>query len=200
MEFQLKGSRSHTGLRGAHPDLSQGLLKVQSDIMDIMGSYLTMNGEAGWQSQARFPYIRTGEPGIFNVTSEAALLGLEVRPIPEDELDELVAAITDYCAANQVKRKIVAAEPGVACDEDNPYLLDLISSVEQATGTEPKTGRKLPGTSARFAPQGQGIVWGQSGIGPHSADERHYIPSIKPYYETLIVYARRLMQRESSNK
>ena len=27
-------------------------------------------------------------------------------------------------------------------------------------------GRKLPGTSARFAPGGQGVVWGQTGIGP----------------------------------
>ena len=46
-------------------------------------------------------------------------------------------------------------------------------------------GRKLPGTSARFAPGGQAVVWGQSGIGPHAKDERHYIPSIEPYYNSL---------------
>jgi hypothetical protein len=46
-------------------------------------------------------------------------------------------------------------------------------------------GRKLPGTSARFAPGGNGVVWGQSGIGPHARGERHYIPSILPYYHTL---------------
>ncbi|MGD8552140.1 MAG: M20/M25/M40 family metallo-hydrolase [Anaerolineales bacterium] len=194
MEFQLKGSRGHTGLRGAHSDLSQQLVKVQSDLTEIMASFLTLEGEDGWQSQARFPYIRTGEPGIFNVSSEQALLGLEVRPIPDDNLDELVAAITDYCAAHQIQRNIVAAEPGVACDEDNPYLLDLIASVEQATGKKPEIGRKLPGTSARFAPKAQGIVWGQSGVGPHSADERHFIPSIKPYYDALNAYADRLLK------
>ncbi len=198
MEFQLKGSRSHTGLRGAHPDLSRHLMKVQTELTEIMDSYLTLNGADGWRSQARFPYIQTGEPGIFNVTAEVAFLGLEVRPIPEDELDELVAAITDYCAANQIERKIIAAEPGVACDGNNPYLVDLIASIEQATGTKPEIGRKLPGTSARFAPGGQGVVWGQSGIGPHSADERHYIPSIKPYYAALNAYADRLTRRQPS--
>jgi acetylornithine deacetylase/succinyl-diaminopimelate desuccinylase-like protein len=198
MEFKLKGARGHTGLRAAHPDLSQQILTVQGELLGIMYSYLTQEGQDGWRSQVRFPYIRTGEPGIFNVTSEAALLGLEVRPIPEDALDELVAAITDYCASNQIARTIIAAEPGVTCDENNPYLQDLIAAVEQATGKKPGLGRKLPGTSARFAPRGQGVVWGQSGVGPHSADERHYIPSIKPYYESLNAFAARLTGRGRS--
>lgn len=198
MEFQLKGARGHTGLRGVHPDLSQQLMKVQSDLTGIMDSFLTLEAADGWHSQARFPYIRTGEPGIFNITPEHALLGLEVRPIPKDDLDELVAAITDYCATNQIERKIVAAEPGVACDRDNRHLLDLIAAVEQATGTKPELGKKLPGTSARFAPHGQGVVWGQSGVGPHSANERHYIPSIKPYYNSLNMYAELLIGREAS--
>ena len=41
------------------------------------------------------------------------------------------------------------------------------------------------GTSARFAPNGQAVVWGQSGLGPHAKDERHFIPSIEPYYKAL---------------
>jgi hypothetical protein len=53
-------------------------------------------------------------------------------------------------------------------------------------------GRKLPGTSARFAPGGQGVVWGQSGIGPHAANERHFIPSILPYYQALTAFADQL--------
>lgn len=195
LELQLEGARGHTGLRGAQPDLSQRILEVQGELLDVMQAYLTLEGQDGWRSQVRFPYIQTGEAGIFNVTAERALLGLEVRPIPEDALDDLVGAVTDYCAANQVERTIVAAEPGVSCEPNNPYLLDLIAAVEQATGEEPVLGRKLPGTSARFAPDGQGIVWGQSGIGPHSADERHYIPSIKPYYDSLNAFAGRLMKR-----
>jgi hypothetical protein len=71
------------------------------------------------------------------------------------------------------------------CDPQNPYLLPLLKAVENLSGSKPVIGRKLPGTSARFAPGGQGVVWGQSGLGPHSSNERHFIPSIEPYYRTL---------------
>ncbi len=81
-------------------------------------------------------------------------------------------------------------ENGVACDPQNPALLALIQSVKNASGAEPKIGRKLPGTSARFAPGGQAVVWGQTGIGPHAKDERHYIPSIEPYYKSLTELAK----------
>jgi acetylornithine deacetylase/succinyl-diaminopimelate desuccinylase-like protein len=77
-------------------------------------------------------------------------------------------------------------ENGVACDPNNPALKALIEAIKQASdGEEPRIGRKLPGTSARFAPGGQAVVWGQSGLGPHAKDERHYIPSIEPYYKSL---------------
>jgi hypothetical protein len=77
-------------------------------------------------------------------------------------------------------------ENGVACSPDNPALTALIAAVKKASGgEESKIGKKLPGTSARFAPGGQAVVWGQSGIGPHAKDERHYIPSIEPYYRSL---------------
>jgi hypothetical protein len=81
-------------------------------------------------------------------------------------------------------------DPGIKCDPDNPYLRALIDGVEQASGMSPKFGKKMAGTSARFAPGGQGVVWGQSGVGPHSKDERHYIPSILPYWQALENFAR----------
>ena len=80
---------------------------------------------------------------------------------------------------------LIAAEDGIACDPEDPFVVALLSAVRIASGAEPVVGRKLAATSARFAPHGQGIVWGQSGIGPHAPDERHYIPSIEPYYRAL---------------
>ena len=90
-----------------------------------------------------------------------------------------------YCAENGLELCISVMENGVACDPNNPALKALIDSVKLASGSEPRIGKKLPGTSARFAPGGQGVVWGQSGVGPHAKDERHYIPSIEPYYRSL---------------
>jgi len=76
-------------------------------------------------------------------------------------------------------------ENGIACDQENPYLKILLQSIQDCSGAPARIGKKLPGTSARFAPQGQGVVWGQSGIGPHAKGERHFIPSILPYYQAL---------------
>jgi acetylornithine deacetylase/succinyl-diaminopimelate desuccinylase-like protein len=95
-----------------------------------------------------------------------------------------------YCAENGLEVVYSVMENGVACDPENPALKALIAAVRQVSGAEPRIGRKLPGTSARFAPGGQAVVWGQSGIGPHAKNEQHFIPSIEPYYQVLNELAR----------
>jgi acetylornithine deacetylase/succinyl-diaminopimelate desuccinylase-like protein len=122
---------------------------------------------------------------VYNVTAGEGILGVEIRPIPQDDVHGLQSAVETYCAENGLELCMNVMENGVACSPDNPALKALIESVKKASDTEPKIGRKLPGTSARFAPGGQAVVWGQSGIGPHAKDERHYIPSIEPYYRSL---------------
>jgi len=83
---------------------------------------------------------------------------------------------------------------GVVCSLDNPYLGKLIDVVREVSGVEPTIGRKMPCSSGRFAPAGQAVVWGQTGMGPRSAAERHLIPSIKEYYEALDRYAQLLLK------
>jgi len=97
----------------------------------------------------------------------------------------LKAKIEAYCAENGLEAKFSVMENGVACDPTNPALQALLQAVQQASGAQAKISRKLPGTSARFAPGGQAVVWGQAGLGPHSKNEAHYIPSIAPYYRAL---------------
>lgn len=51
---------------------------------------------------------------------------------------------------------------------------------------------KLSATQARFTPKGGDfVIFGQSGVSPHSHSEAHYIPSIIPYYKTLLKISRR---------
>jgi hypothetical protein len=101
------------------------------------------------------------------------------------------AEIEALAAARELEFKPSAWEPGVACDPENPYLQALLAGITTAGG-EVRLGRKGAGTSARFAPGGQAVVWGQTGIGPHAAGERHYIPSVDPYYRALEAFAARL--------
>lgn len=186
MRFDViaRGAKGHSGIAGAG-DLSEKLIAARSALSEIFAKHLTLKSSDGWQSQAKFPFINVGTPGVYNVTAAEGILGVEIRPIPQDDVEGLKSKAREYCEANGLELRMNVMENGVACDKQNPALLALIQSVKNVSGEEPKIGRKLPGTSARFAPGGQAVVWGQAGIGPHAKDERHYIPSVEPYYKSL---------------
>ncbi|MGE5221715.1 MAG: M20 family metallopeptidase [Omnitrophica WOR_2 bacterium] len=188
-DLVARGKRAHSGVSGAQTDLSSRLLQARMDLSEIFQRYLTLKSPDGWQSQASFPFIQAGTPGIYNMTADYGILGVELRPIPQDPLDDLYLELKTYCTGHDFELQDRGAQAGIACDLDNPYLRKLMEAVRQVSGQEPRIGRKLPGTSARFAPAGQGVVWGQTGIGPHTREERHYIPSILPYYQALHRFA-----------
>jgi succinyl-diaminopimelate desuccinylase len=185
LEVMARGLRAHTGMAAAPEDLSFKLFRARDELMELLKLKLTLKGENGWQSQIRFPFVRVGEDGIFNVTANKGVLGIEIRPIPQDRISPMVDAVRDYCVVSGLELQIVAAEDGVICGRDNPCFQALLAAIREAFGEEPILGRKLPATSARFAPGGQGVVWGQTGISPHGPDERHFLPSIEPYYRAL---------------
>lgn len=193
-EVQAHGQRGHTGIANAKRDLTERLLEARTQIEAILSRHLTLVGEDGWKSQARFPFIQVGTPGVYNISADSGLLGVEVRSIPEDDIASLTDELRAYCSSEDLDLRFSVMENGVACDPKNRYLGALVQAVEQASGQPPVLGRKLAGTSARFAPQGQGLVWGQSGVGPHSKDERHFIPSILPYYQALEAFGDRLLE------
>jgi len=187
MRFDViaRGAKAHSGVAGTG-DLSEKLIAARTALNEMFSKHLTLKAADGWQSQAKFPFINVGTPGVYNVTAAEGILGVEIRPIPQDDVEGLKSKVEDYCAENGLEVKFTVMENGVACDPNNPALKALIEAVRQASGgEEPKIGRKLPGTSARFAPGGQAVVWGQSGVGPHAKNEAHFIPSIEPYYKSL---------------
>jgi len=187
MRFDViaRGAKGHSGVAGTG-DLSEKLIAARSALNEIFARHLTLKAADGWQSQAKFPFITVGTPGVYNVTAAEGVLGVEIRPIPQDDVIGMKSAVETYCTENGLEAKFSVMENGVACDPNNPALKALIEAVKQASGGgEARIGRKLPGTSARFAPGGQAVVWGQSGIGPHAKNEAHYIPSIEPYYKSL---------------
>ena len=187
MRFDViaRGAKGHSGVAGTG-DLSEKLINARTALNEIFAKHLTLKAADGWQSQAKFPFINVGIVGVYNVTAAEGILGVEIRPIPQDDTSALRSEVEAYCAENGLEAKFTVMENGVACDKDNPALLALIEAVKQASGgQDARIGRKLPGTSARFAPGGQAVVWGQSGVGPHAKNEAHYIPSIEPYYRSL---------------
>ena len=191
MDVIARGVKGHTGVAGASGDLSERLIHARAALSEIFDKHLTLKSPDGWQSQAKFPFINVGTPGVYNIAAAEGILGVEIRPIPQDDTKALHKEVEAYCTDNGLEVSFSVMEGGVVCDPDNPALTALIEAVKGASGEEPQLGRKLPGTSARFAPDGQAVVWGQSGIGPHAKDERHYIPSIEPHYLALNELAKR---------
>lgn len=186
-ELMARGTRGHSGLAGGS-DLTERLLSAREALRELFAKHLTLKAEDGWQSLARFAYIQVGTPGIYNITPDRGALGVEIRPIPQDDVSTLRAGIEALAAEQQLDFLPSAWEPGVTCDAENPYLKALLAAITSAGG-DVRLGRKGAGTSARFAPGGQAVVWGQTGIGPHAAGERHYLPSIDPYYRALGAFA-----------
>jgi len=197
MRFELiaRGQKGHSGVASQRKNISTRLLKARADIAELLEDRLTMTGSDNWHSQVTYPFIQVGEPGVYNIVPDYGRVGVEIRPIPQDDIDQVYEELGKYCTVNDIELNVSVKENGIACDPQNPYLIQLIEAVRKTSQIEPKIGKKLPGTSARFAPQGQGIVWGQSGLNPHAREERHFIPSIMPYYQALSAYAEALRSK-----
>jgi succinyl-diaminopimelate desuccinylase len=190
MEITARGVCGHTGTGGGPRDLLDSLIEMKSVLSSSFNRHLTLASLNGWETSARFPYLNVGETGVYNITAGHGVLGIEVRPIPGDDIEALVAEIEALCGELGLEPSVEVMEAGVSCPQENPHLAQLVAAVETVSGEEAVIDKKKPGSSARFAPGGNQVVWGQTGIGPHSREERHFIPSIEPYMQVLDEFAK----------
>lgn len=191
LKLVATGKAGHTGVAAPQADIADQLVEARNALPALLADCLTLEAEDGFRSSYRFPFLLVGERGVYNITATRGELGLEVRPIPQDDVDGLIAAVEAYADAAGLALEVDVHDAGIACDPENVHLKNLLAAVEEASGAPAPVGKKLPATSARFAPQGNGVVWGETGIGPHADDERHYIPSIQGYYDALNALAKR---------
>jgi acetylornithine deacetylase/succinyl-diaminopimelate desuccinylase-like protein len=192
MQITARGACGHTGTGSGPRDLLDSLIEVRSVLGSSFNRHLTLSSIDGWQTSARFPYLNVGEDGVYNITAGHGVLGVEVRPIPGDDLEALVREVATLCRELGLEVTVDVMEAGVTCPPENPHLARLVDAVEAVSGKAAVIGKKKPGSSARFAPGGNQVVWGQTGIGPHSREERHFIPSIEPYMRVLDEFAKRV--------
>ena len=175
---------------GAGPeDLLDRLIEMRSVLTTMFPRFLTLSSFDGWETTARFPFLNVGEDGVYNITAGEGVLGVEIRPIPGDDVEGMVTELQTITQELGQEVVVETLEAGIRCPEDNPHLGRLLASVTAVSGEPARVGRKKPGSSARFAPGGNAVVWGQTGIGPHASDERHFIPSIEPFLDVLDHFA-----------
>ena len=158
MEIMARGACGHTGTGGGPRDLLDSLIETKSVMGSSFNRHLTLASLDGWETSARFPYLNVGEVGVYNITAGHGVLGVEVRPIPGDDLEGLVAEVKSLCGELGLEATVGVMEGGVRCPPENPHLEQLVAAVEAVTGAQAIIGRKKPGSSARFAPQGNQVV------------------------------------------
>jgi acetylornithine deacetylase/succinyl-diaminopimelate desuccinylase-like protein len=183
-ELRARGPRAHSAVQPSI-DVMLRLVEARTRLLEAARLHLQLEAPTSWRSQIAFPYLVSGERGVFNLTADRAALGVEVRSLPQDSLRGLVDLMRSLADAEALELELLSCEEGIRCDPANPFAQHLRQAVRETSGREPVLGRKLHATSARFAPNGQAIVWGQSGLAPHAAGERHYLPSILPYFRAL---------------
>lgn len=200
LRLLARGETGHTGTGAVPLDLVDRLIEARQALARAFSRHLTLSAKDGWESGARFPFMVVGEPGVYNIAAGEGILGVEVRPIPEDDVDRLLREVSTTAAELGLELEVDVMEPGVTCPADDPHLERLLASVAAVSGAAARLGRKRPGSSARFAPGGRQVVWGQSGVGPHSKDERHWLPSIEPYLEVLDDFADRTLRARGGSR
>jgi succinyl-diaminopimelate desuccinylase len=78
MRFDViaRGAKGHSGVAGSG-DLSEKLITARTALNEIFSKHLILKSADGWQSQAKFPFINVGTPGVYNVTAAEGILGVE---------------------------------------------------------------------------------------------------------------------------
>jgi len=160
-------------------------------IKNIIDSFIPKR-ENEWKTTFTMPYILSGEKENFNTAPAEAFAGFEIRPIPEDNMNTLIDYLIQKAKELNVDFKFINNERGIETNTNNALIIKLLNIIIDKYGHDRDfyIGKGKPhATQARFVPNGCiAIVFGQAGIGPHSAYEAHYIPSIMPYYNILIEF------------
>lgn len=123
------------------------------------------------------------------------VFGFDIREIPEHtaEINQWLNHTRESLARVGFKFDTVNDGDGWVCPPSNDHLARLRRAYEEVMDApSPRLG-KLHGNDGRFF-NGNAVVFGQTGKGPHGSNEAHYIPSIRPYLEILDEFAKAYAQ------
>lgn len=146
--------------------------------------------KGSWRNGLIVSYMHAGRKTDFNTTPIIAECGIELRPIPETDIRPALKKVIKKARQMNLSVELLNSENGVKTPASDPRvkkLLALIAQTYKKKNAELIGKGKPHGTQARFCPGGTAqVIFGQSGEGPHTDHERHYIPSIIPYYNVLM--------------
>jgi succinyl-diaminopimelate desuccinylase len=172
------GSRPWNG-HNPLPDLGHGIAALAQ-------RFPTPQAEA-WQTTATPTKVRSSDRAV-NRTPNSVQLSLDIRHIPDEAADDIVATV-QACFPTAEISKLRSARPMVT-PADHPAVQRLVSTTERILGREAVLYREHYGSDARFYSNQHipAVCFGPVGAGLHSDEEWVDINSLVQVYQVLREY------------
>jgi succinyl-diaminopimelate desuccinylase len=139
--------------------------------------------EAAWLTTVVPTVIHGGEAG--NRLPESVILTLDIRHIPEEQPEQIVAALQACYPAGEVR--FLRGGVPLASDPHDPQITRLAECTNAVLGRAPRLYREHFASDARFYSDGgiPAVCFGPVGAGLHSDEEWVDIDSLEQLYQVL---------------
>lgn len=145
--------------------------------------------KAEWKTTANINIIKGGE--TINKIPDYAEMLIDIRRTEKDSEESIMAKLSSIKGIGVEK---IATADMLDTDENNKYITELKKSAEKILGRKAKTSAEHGATDARyFSARGMpAVLFKAAGSGAHSDNEHLLISSIKPYYEILADFLKKI--------
>ncbi|MBI4440795.1 M20/M25/M40 family metallo-hydrolase [Candidatus Woesearchaeota archaeon] len=117
----------------------------------------------------------------YNKVADACTVSLDIRHVPSDDPDTIIAKLAQYGAVSVIARGSCAF-----CPEDEQHVQLLMKALAQES-IPPKLIAKHGASDARFFTEHgiPAVVFGPLGDGSHAPDEHVIVKSLEQYYRVI---------------
>ena len=180
VEATLPGKPAH----GSRPWDGQNAMATLRDGLVALERRFPTPDEPAWLTTA-VPTIVDGG-SAHNRLPEKVVLTLDVRHVPEDRPEAIVAALEQCFGAGQV-RLVLPPFPPLATDPQDPAVQRLAAATAAVTGQPARLYREHFASDARYYSDRRvpSVCFGPVGAGLHSDDEWVAVDSLVELYQVL---------------
>jgi succinyl-diaminopimelate desuccinylase len=179
VEVHLRGQPAH----GSRPWDGQNAFAALREGLAAMERCYPTPDKAAWLTTVVPTIIHGGEAG--NRLPESLVLTLDIRHIPEEQPEQIVAALQACYPAGEVR--FLRGGVPLASDPHDPQITRLAACAEAVIGRAPQLYREHFASDARFysASGVPSVCFGPTGAGLHSDEEWVEIDSLAQLYQVL---------------
>jgi succinyl-diaminopimelate desuccinylase len=179
VELRLPGQPAH----GSRPWDGRNAFALLREGLSAMERRFPTPDEAAWVTTVVPTIVQGGEAG--NRLPESITITLDIRRVPEDKPDEIVAALRACYPGGQVQ--MLRAGPPLLTDPQDPGVQRLAACVAATTGQPTRFYREHYASDARFYSDVgiPAVCFGPVGAGLHSDEEWVDIASLGQLYDAL---------------